>query len=262
MPSRVPAETRIRTGGERTDRYDGVAAATIADMLGLRRVDVYATIGSTMDAIHALAAAGEPAGTLVVADLQTAGRGRQGNAWRSASQSGIWVTLLERPTDDSGLQVLSLRVGIAAARALDAFADDIVRVKWPNDLFIGDGKVGGILVEARWRGGCPDWVAIGIGVNLDRPVDMPRAAALRHGTKRLRALQSLVPAVRAAVRSGPLDSQDLIEYAQRDFARGRSCTSPGHGVVEGVTAAGELAVRTAEGLVHYRSGSLVLVEDR
>jgi BirA family biotin operon repressor/biotin-[acetyl-CoA-carboxylase] ligase len=258
----VPAETEVGTASERTDRYDGVSAATLADRLGFRRVDVYATIGSTMDAVHALGAAGEPAGTLVLADSQTAGRGRQGNAWRSASSSGIWLTLLERPSDDSGLQVLSLRVGIAAARALDAVAEQTVRVKWPNDLYVGDGKVGGILVEARWRGGRPDWVAIGIGVNLDRPVELSRAAGLRRGTTRLRVLELLVPAVRAAVRAGPLDSLELIEYAQRDFARGRRCASPGHGVVEGVTPEGELVVRTAEGVVHHRSGSLVLAEDR
>jgi BirA family biotin operon repressor/biotin-[acetyl-CoA-carboxylase] ligase len=215
-----------------------------------------------MDAVHALGAAGESAGTLVLADMQTAGRGRQGNTWWSAASSGIWLTLLERPSDDSGLQVLSLRVGIAAARALDDFAEDTVRVKWPNDLYVGDGKVGGILVEARWRAGRPDWVAIGVGVNLDPPPELPRSAGLRRGTTRLRVLEALVPAVRAAVRAGPLDSSELIEYAQRDFARGRRCESPGDGVVEGVTAGGELAVRTAEGLVHYRAGSLVLAEDR
>jgi BirA family transcriptional regulator, biotin operon repressor / biotin---[acetyl-CoA-carboxylase] ligase len=258
----VPAETEAVTAAERTDRYDGVPAATLADRLGLLRVDLYATIGSTMDAVHALGAAGAPPGTLVLADSQTAGRGRKGNAWRSASSSGIWLTLLERPGDDSGLQVLSLRVGMAAARALDAFAEQIVRVKWPNDLYVGDGKVGGILVEARWRGGRPDWVAIGIGVNLDRPAELPRAARLRRGTARLSVLESLVPAVRAAVRYGPLDSVELTEYAERDFARGRRCASPGPGVVEGVTSEGELAVRTAAGVVHYRTGSLVLAEDR
>jgi BirA family transcriptional regulator, biotin operon repressor / biotin---[acetyl-CoA-carboxylase] ligase len=258
----VPAETELGTAGERTDRYDGVSAATLADRLGLRRVDLYSTIASTMDAIHALGAAGEPAGTLALADRQTAGRGRQGNSWLSEPSSGIWLTLLERPSDDSGLQVLSLRVGIAAARALDAHAEQTVRVKWPNDLYVGDGKLGGILVEARWRGGRPDWVAIGIGVNLYRPDELPRAAGLRSGATRLRVLESLLPAVRAAVRPGPLDSLELIEYAQRDFARGRRCASPGHGIVEGVTSRGELAVRTAEGVIHYRSGSLVFAEDR
>ena len=214
-----------------------------------------------MDAAHALGAAGEPAGTLVVADVQTAGRGRKGSTWRSES-AGIWLTLLERPSDEAGLQVLSLRVGMAAAGVLEAFADDAVRVKWPNDLYVGEGKVGGILVEARWRGGRPDWVAIGIGVNLDAPASLPRAAGLRSGTARLRVLELLVPAVRAAVRGGALDGGELMEYAQRDFARGRRCSSPGHGVVEGVTPDGELMVRTTDGVVNYRAGSLILAEDR
>jgi BirA family transcriptional regulator, biotin operon repressor / biotin---[acetyl-CoA-carboxylase] ligase len=231
-------------------------------MLGLPRVDLYATIGSTMDAAHALGALGEPAGTLILADRQTAGRGRKGNSWQSPPGAGIWLTLLERPIDQSGLAVLSLRVGIAAARTLEAFADDAVRVKWPNDLYVREGKVGGILVEARWRAGRPDWVAVGIGINVERPRRLVVAAGLRPGTARLVVLESLVPAIRAAVRTGPLDSEELVEYAQRDFARGRRCTSPGEGVVEGVTPDGELAVRTPDGVVHHRVGSLILAEDR
>lgn len=257
------AEIPVSTQGEGADFYDGESARSLAQMLKLPRVELYATIGSTMDAAHALGARGEPAGTLVLADRQTAGRGRKGRSWQSPPGAGIWLTLLERPIDESGLAVLSLRAGVAAARTLDGFADDVVRVKWPNDLYVREGKVGGILVEARWRAGRPDWVAIGIGVNVERPQGLAAAAAgLRPGTRRLHVLESLVPAVRTAVRAGPLDAQELVEYAQRDFARGRRCSSPSEGVVEGVTLDGELAVRTPDGVVHHRAGSLILAEDR
>ena len=256
------ADTPVIAEAERADFYDGESARSLAQTLGLPRVDLYATISSTMDAAHALGALGEAAGTLILADRQTAGRGRKGKSWQSRPGAGIWLTLLERPIDESGLAVLSLRAGIAAARALDAFADDVVLLKWPNDLYVREGKVGGILVEARWRAGRPDWVAIGIGVNVERPPGLAAAVGLRPGTTRLHVLAMLVPAVRAAVRSGPLDSAELVEYAQRDFARGRRCSSPGEGVVEGVTPDGELAVRTPDGLVHHRAGSLILLEDR
>jgi BirA family biotin operon repressor/biotin-[acetyl-CoA-carboxylase] ligase len=157
--------------------------------------------------------------------------------------------------------VLSLRVGLAAARALDAYAPAPVSLKWPNDLFVGGGKLAGVLVEARWRGERPDWIAIGVGVNVAAPHDVPGAAGLRDGVRRPEVLASLVPAVRAvAARHGPLESEELSEFATRDRARGRRCASPCVGVVVGVTPAGEVAVETRDGVRHYRTGSLVLEE--
>jgi BirA family biotin operon repressor/biotin-[acetyl-CoA-carboxylase] ligase len=258
----VAAEATASTDARVTDRYDGQAAASIAGRLGLPEVHLYASVGSTMDAAHALGDAGAPAGTLVLADAQTAGRGRQGSAWQSAPARGIWLSLLERPAGAAGLEVLSLRVGLAAARALDPFAGTPVQVKWPNDLFVGGGKVAGVLVEARWRGRRADWVAIGLGVNVRPPRDLPSAAGLREGTSRIDVLWSLVPVVRDAVaQQTPLDTRELSEYAARDYARGRRCLTPARGVVAGVTAIGELAVRTAGGLKHFRTGSLLLEED-
>jgi BirA family biotin operon repressor/biotin-[acetyl-CoA-carboxylase] ligase len=236
----------------------------IAERLGLPRLELYETVGSTMDVAHALGASGAAPGTLVVADEQTAGRGRKGNAWRSVRGAGIWLTLVERPIDSSGIDVLSLRVGLAAARALDAFAGGLVRVKWPNDLYVGDRKLAGVLVEARWRDGRPDWVCIGVGINLRSPPGVPNATGLPDARSRLEVLEYLVPAVRlASRRTGPLDRQELREYADRDLARGRRCVMPAAGIVDGVNAAGELAVRASGGeVVYYRAGSLVLEEDR
>jgi BirA family transcriptional regulator, biotin operon repressor / biotin---[acetyl-CoA-carboxylase] ligase len=258
----VPAEASATASARRADRYDGASAAAIADRLGGVDLHLYASIGSTMDAAHALGDAGAPAGTLVLADEQTAGRGRKGSAWRSEAGRGIWLTLLDRPAETAGLDVLSLRVGLAAARALDAFAAAPVQLKWPNDLLAAGGKLAGVLVEARWRGPRPDWVAIGLGVNVRPPSDVPAAAALRDGAARIDVLASLVPALRAAAaRCGPLDVDELTDYAARDYARGRRCVTPARGVVAGVTSVGELAVRTADGIEHHRAGSLVLEED-
>jgi BirA family transcriptional regulator, biotin operon repressor / biotin---[acetyl-CoA-carboxylase] ligase len=243
------------------DRYDGETAASIAERLGLPAVHLYASIGSTMDAAHALGERGAPAGTLVIADEQTAGRGRQGRSWRSAPAHGIWLTLLERPADATGLEVLSLRVGLASARTLDAFAVGPVQVKWPNDLFVAAGKLAGVLVEARWRGRRPDWVAIGLGINVRPPRDLANASGLRAGTSRIDVLASLIPTVRAAAtRSAPLDRAELGEYAARDYARGRRCLTPARGVVVGVTAAGELEVQTLRGIERHRAGSLLFEE--
>jgi BirA family biotin operon repressor/biotin-[acetyl-CoA-carboxylase] ligase len=214
-----------------------------------------------MDAAHALGETGAPAGTLILADEQTAGRGRHGSSWLSPSGCGIWLTLLERPDDASGLGVLSLRAGLAAARALDPFASARIQVKWPNDLFVAGGKVAGVLVEARWRGGHPDWVAIGLGVNVAPPHGVSGAAALRDGTSRMDVVESVVSAVRAAAKQrGLLDARELIEYGGRDYARGRRCVTPVRGVVVGITAHGDLLVQTAHGVQRSQAGSLVLEE--
>jgi BirA family biotin operon repressor/biotin-[acetyl-CoA-carboxylase] ligase len=216
-----------------------------------------------MDAAHKLAANGAPAGTLVIANQQTAGRGRGGKSWQSAPGAGLWLTLIERPTDTSGLDVLSIRVGIAAAESLDRFAPEPIRLKWPNDLYLDKGKLAGILVEARWREQSVEWIAIGVGLNVTRPEDVKGAAGLEAGTARVDVLGELIPALRAAAgATGPLDAAELEEFNARDLARGKTCTQPALGRVAGISATGELLVALADTVAPFRSGSLVLEDSQ
>jgi BirA family biotin operon repressor/biotin-[acetyl-CoA-carboxylase] ligase len=242
--------------------YDGIAAAAIADELRLPAVVALGSTASTLDVAHALAADGAPAGTLVLADEQTAGRGRAGRRWTSAKGQGIWLTFIERDLDPAVLGVIALRLGIAAAEALEPLAPAPIRVKWPNDLWIGEGKLAGILAEARWRDGAPEWVAIGMGVNVRVPADLRGAAGLREGVGRGAALARLIPALRAAAaRSGALDARELASLDARDLARGRRLVEPVAGVAAGVSAEGELLVRAPGGaIVPCRAGSLVFAE--
>lgn len=227
-------------------------------MLELPRVELLESTTSTLDVAHSLAARGVPAGTLVIANEQTAGRGRGGKSWQSSPGAGLWLTLIERPSDSSGLGVLSLRVGLAAAEALDRFAPEPIRLKWPNDLYIDQGKLGGILVEARWREQAVEWVAIGLGVNVIAPKNIETAAGLEPGTDRLEVLGELVPAVLAAARAtGPLEADEMEEFDARDLARGRRCVEPAIGRVAGITPTGELLVALADSVAPFRSGSLV-----
>ena len=210
-----------------------------------------------MDDAHGLASAGALAGTLVIADRQTSGRGRAGRRWASESGQGIWMTLIERPNDAEAVDVLSLRLGLRAARALDRYAESPIRLKWPNDLYVGERKLAGILVEARWRANRLDWVAIGIGVNVRAPTDMENAASLEVHADRVDVLAELVPALRAAAHArGPLSTGELDEFAARDMAAGRTCVAPASGRVRGITSAGELLVDTDSGLRAFRDGSL------
>ncbi len=239
--------------------FDGYSASELAVELGLPGVELLKQTPSTLDVAHRLAAEGAPAGTLVIADHQTEGRGRDGKRWSSAAGAGLWMTLLERPVDSSGLDVLSVRVGLRASRALDVFAAEPVRLKWPNDLFVGEGKLGGILVEARWRDQRLEWVAIGIGINVVAPVDVAGAAGLDHGTRRLEVLVEVMPGLRqAAACTGELTTRELIEFDTRDLARGHHCTEPAQGVVKGISPSGELLVALADTVARFRSGSLVL----
>ena len=246
-----------------THLVDGLDAPALASRLGVPRVVLLASVTSTMDEAHQLASCGAVGGTLVVADEQTSGRGRGGRRWTSYPYHGLWLTLLERPDTESGIDVLSLRLGLHAAPILERFAGRTVRVKWPNDLYVGPRKLAGILVEARWRSQRPEWVAIGVGVNIATPADVPIATALRPTTSRVELLEALVPVLRAAAAAkGPLTATELSEFAARDYARGRRCARPARGVVQGITTDGLLIVASASGVAQYRSGSLELAADQ
>ena len=244
-------------------RYDGASAEDLARRLDLPRVIVYDEVGSTLDVAHALAAEGAPAGTLILADAQSAGRGRSGRTWTSERGAGIWLTFVERPRDIDALDVLSLRVGLGVAAALEPHCDERIRLKWPNDLYVGDQKLGGILVEARWRDENPEWVAIGVGVNVRAPAGEERAIGLRSDAVRLSVLAAMAPAIRvAAARSGVLDASEMRAFAARDLAAGRACSEPIAGVVRGIDSRGSLLVDVGSHTVAVRTGSLVLTEAR
>ena len=236
----------------------GTDTAELRRLLDVPALHVYESVASTLDIAHRLAADGAASGTLILAEEQTAGRGRNGATWRSDRGSGIWLTMIGRPRSADMLDVLALRVGIRAARVLDRFTSEAARLKWPNDLWLSSGKLGGILAEARWRGDRPEWVALGMGVNLVEPPSM-RGAALKPDVEPADVLAELVPAIAAALTAaGPLTKGELDEFARRDLAAGRRCTLPVDGIVRGVSGAGELVVETPEGMRSVRAGSLVL----
>lgn len=238
--------------------WDGRTGEALAVELSLPRVEIFDAVDSTMDVANAIAAAGAPAGTLILAEAQLAGRGRAGRRWESREGDGIWMTLVERLNDVSAIDVLSLRIGLRAARALDRFAGARVGLKWPNDLHVRGGKLGGILVESRWRGNWPEWTAIGIGINV-RATGFPGAATLGAEVSRAEVLGDLVPALRAAASArGHLSAQELDDFAGRDIVRGRRCLAPVDGIVGGIAPDGALLVDTVNGRQRVVEGSLIL----
>jgi BirA family biotin operon repressor/biotin-[acetyl-CoA-carboxylase] ligase len=242
----------------RTVVFDGCSAAELAQRLALPRVELFDHVTSTLDVAHAIAP-DAPTGTLVLADRQTAGRGRHGRRWDSAPGAGIWLTLIERPRDARALDVLSLRCGLHAADALEPVAAGAIALKWPNDIYLRSRKLAGILIETRWRGRAPDWVAIGVGLNVGAP-ELDTATGLPAGASRLDALARLIPALRsAASATGLLTPDELSAWRARDLAFGRSVSAPAPGIASGIDAEGELLITSPDGIVsRHRTGSLTL----
>jgi BirA family biotin operon repressor/biotin-[acetyl-CoA-carboxylase] ligase len=245
--------------------WDGHTAVALAERCAVPQVELLAETASTQDVAHDLAEKGAPAGTTVLADRQLAGRGRHGRSWTSESGRGVWCTVIERPRSAGAIEILSLRIGLNAAEGLEVFASDRIGVKWPNDLMLPDGKVGGILVEARWTGSALAWVAVGVGVNVvapSMPLDAPPAAGLRPGVQRVDVFRAIVRAVRsAAAAEGPFTDAELARFHARDVLRSRRIVAPANGVVAGITSGGALIVETSHGPEHVRSGTIRLAED-
>ncbi|MBI2796435.1 MAG: biotin--[acetyl-CoA-carboxylase] ligase [Gemmatimonadetes bacterium] len=244
------------------ERVDGLGAAEVAARCGVPRAVLLATVTSTLDVAHTLASEGAETGTLVVARHQTAGRGQHGRSWRSEPDAGVWLTLIER-ADEAALSVLALRIGLALAPALDELAGARVQLKWPNDLLVADRKLAGVLVEARWRDGQPEWVSIGVGINLRQPHAEEEAAGLRSGVRRVDVLAAVVPALRvAAAQGGTLAAGELSAWSARDFAAGRRIDEPTAGVVLGIDAGGALLVESLGGVTRWRTGSIKFAPPR
>ena len=126
-------------------------------------------VTSTNDLALMLATAGASTGTAVLADCQTAGRGRRGRTWFSPPGAGLYLSVVIRPAGSgSTVPLVTLAAGVAAAHAILAATGLQVELKWPNDLVVGRPwrKLGGILCEASGAGGAIDGVVVGIGLNL------------------------------------------------------------------------------------------------
>jgi len=220
---------------------------------------------STQDVLHGLAADGAPAGTAVVAAEQGAGRGSRGRQWHSPL-GGLWLSVLLRPLRPVGVEVLSLRVGLAVADALDGLPGlPVVELKWPNDILLAGRKVGGILCEARWQGDRLGWIAVGVGLNVANPLPletaMPavRLADYNSGLAPEALAEPVAKAIRAITADDPrLDAVELAAFAARDWLRGRPLRAPVRGRGAGIAPDGALIVRTPEGDREVRAGSVVL----
>lgn len=227
-------------------------------MTNLFQIHRYSTLDSTQDELWRLAEKGAPAGTVVLAQQQTAGRGRRGDRWESP-EGGLYLSLLLVKTEPLGL--LPLAVGFAAAGALTEFQVE-PKLGWPNDLLLDGKKLGGILCECR-----KEQVAVGVGINTgglptvpDRPV-----VALNSPRKREEILQGVleqIGIVWASLQSGEVHSVvkavESILLGRGEDATISTPTGKVSGRIIGINHEGALLL---EGQAPIHSGSIVRIKN-
>lgn len=218
-------------------RWEGRTAREWLARLPLPAVRIFDTLRSTNDVAREWADAGAPAGALVLADAQSAGRGRGGRAWWSPAGVGLYASVVLRPeravAGDVDAGVVSLRVGLALAGALRSAYGLDARVKWPNDLLAPrGGKLAGVLCESALAGSNPAYVVAGMGVNVGHPDALPPelrdsatsvAAVLGHAVERAALLAPLAAelAALAAAPVAPLSAEELARVGRLDALAGR-----------------------------------------
>ena len=244
-----------------------------ARWLGSQRISLE-RCGSTNDEAARLARAGAGHGTVVIARAQDAGRGRDGRAWASPPDAGLYLSAVVRPAlavSDVPPMTLAIGVGLCdAVRAVGARA----ALKWPNDALVGGRKLAGVLVESHSQGGRLDAVIVGIGVNLVTtalPGELATTAiALDEATgaaiDRARFIDTLLAHVECwidrYVASGlaAITAAWHARMAGGITARARIDGADVLGEIAGLASDGALLLRDGRGQVHrVRSGDVEVV---
>ena len=223
-----------------------------------RRIVYRASIPSTQDLARKEAEAGAPEGTAVLADEQTAGRGRLGRSWASPPGTNIYVTLVARPRIEA-LRPLSIIAPLAAAQAVEETTGLSPQIKWPNDVLLNERKLAGVLIDTEVSGSEVEYSLVGIGLNVNLDVErIPEIADIATSLKRELGRQVSREAVLAAllnrfealyVDSGPavLEAwrarlQTLGRHVRVTFGE-----QVEEGLAEDVDAEGSLILRRADG---------------
>jgi BirA family biotin operon repressor/biotin-[acetyl-CoA-carboxylase] ligase len=237
--------------------------ARVRARLPERRIDWFGSVSSTMTLAARAARDGCPTGTVIGADGQVAGIGRQGHTWHSEAEAGLYVSIVLRlPISASALPIVMLALGIATQRAITDTAGIAADLRWPNDVLIeADGiakKCAGILAQLEGTA-----IVAGIGINVNQtkfPGDLEAAAtslrlAGRDGVSREDLLNALVEEVDGCCKILTMDGPDAILRLftrASSYAEGRRVqVERDEGVIEGITcgldSSGFLVIRDDSG---------------
>jgi BirA family transcriptional regulator, biotin operon repressor / biotin---[acetyl-CoA-carboxylase] ligase len=209
--------------------------------LGTPRLHLRST-DSTNERAKELAAQGATHGTLVTADMQTAGRGRQGRSWHAAPGEALLMSLVLRQTTE----LLPIAAAVAVAEAVGPEA----MIKWPNDILVEGRKVAGILIERRQH---QDWTVLGIGVNVAVKQLPPELAETAGSLGRASAdvepflAETIASLGRHLTAPGP---SLVAAWLERDALRDQPVASANEkGIAAGIDLSGHLLVKRADGSI-------------
>ena len=259
---------------ELLDRDRILAAATAASTVGIDSIEVFLEVDSTNNWLRERALNGAPSGTVCVAEMQLAGRGRRGRTWVSPFAANLYLSLLWRSANGAtALAGLGLVTGIALLRALRGCGIEGAGLKWPNDILVGDAKLAGVLIDVVGESSGPCIVIVGIGVNVcmssgeaaaidQRWTDVHHLSgdnSLSRNVLAARILDELVPAIESFDAEGL--QPFLGEWRQSDVLSGRKVglTLPNEyitGTACGIDDVGALLVDTGNGCRRFLSGDV------
>ena len=255
---------------------DLVMAGLQTDIVGHRAL-FYPSVGSTNVIARTMAAKGAGEGLVILADEQTAGRGRLGRRWDAPAGSSILMSILFRPDlPASDANLLTMVVSLAAIDGIGEVAGLEATLKWPNDVLIGRRKVGGVLTESSLVGDRLDYAVVGLGLNVNfDPADVagipPTATSLMVNLGRpvdrlalVRAILMVVDRRYRSLKAGHSPHQEWSQHLTTIGQRVRVTWSSGvvEGITEGVNRLGGLLVRRDDGsLAEIAVGDVTMLRD-
>lgn len=267
-------------GGDELAQWEGHPTRHWARLWAVPELHILSRAGSTNDVARQLAEHGAPPGTVVIAEEQTAGRGRMGRRWSAPYGRALLISFILRPPPPRrSIRVpttIPILVGLAVARAIEAVTNLPIGLKWPNDVVVpGTGKVAGILCEGALGESVSEYVIAGVGINVSQTeADLPedvrgQATSLVHATggpiPRADLAGHLIHEIGAFAGAAgeSLDISTVAEYTRRDLLKG--CTimvdDAVGGTAAGINHDGTLLLSGEDGPRVIRSGTVRLVDE-
>jgi BirA family biotin operon repressor/biotin-[acetyl-CoA-carboxylase] ligase len=231
----------------------------------LTQIEFHPSIDSTNLQAKRITGTDGKGSTLIVADTQTAGRGRMGRSWESPEGKGLYFSLLLRPRlKPNEATLITLAAGLSLGMTLKEMGAESILIKWPNDILLKEKKIGGILCEMKSMGSEVQYVVVGIGINLSQqPEDFSRDVSARAGSLELLTgrkwdkerilenfLHAFLPEIKNLEKGG---SADLIaRWEQASDLLGRkihvlSRREPLEGIAMGLNPQGHLRLKLEDG---------------
>ncbi len=231
--------------------------------LGLPRVH-HRVLDSTNERAKALAGAGAPHGTVVTAEEQAAGRGRQGRPWVAPRGSSLLASVVLRGLEERSRAVLPLTAAVAVCETAEASADVRCSIKWPNDVWVGGRKLAGILIEGQPQEG---WAVLGVGLNVlirEFPGELAETATsllLESSDAESPSPELLLRELLLGLerRLGEDPAAVLDAWRGRDALHGSGVSwNGGEGTAAGIDDSGALLVDTSKGRMALDAGEVHL----